>query len=73
MWFLRRIFKISWTEKKSNQEVLGMANKERSMLKTIRKRQMKFIGHVYRKGGMEHLSMTGKIEGKRSRGRQQLT
>ena len=73
MWFLRRILKISWTEKKSNQEVLEMANKERSMLKTIRKRQMKFMGHVYRKGGMEHLSMTGKIEGKRSRGRQRLT
>ena len=73
MWFLRRILKISWTEKKSNQKVLEMANKERSMLKTIRKRQMKFMGHVYRKGGMEHLSMTGKIEGKRSRGRQRLT
>ena len=73
MWFLRRILKISWTEKKSNQEVLEMANKERSMMKTIRKRQMKFMGHVYRKGGMEHLSMTGKIEGKRSRGKQRLT
>ena len=73
MWFFRRILKISWTEKKSNQEVLEMANKERSLMKTIRKRQMKFMGHVYRKGGMEQLSMTGKIEGKRSRGRQRET
>ena len=37
MWFFRRILKISWTEKKSNQEVLEMANKERSLMKTIRK------------------------------------
>ena len=70
MWFFRRILKISWTEKKSNQEVLKMAGKERSLIKTIRKRQMKFMGHIYRGGGMEHLSLTGKIEGKRGRGRQ---
>ena len=65
MWFLRRILKISWTEKKSNQEVLKMANTERSLIKTIRKRQMKFVGHINRRGGMEHLSLTGK----RGRGR----
>ena len=70
MWFLRRILKVSWTEKRSNQEILEMAGMKRSLLNTIRKRQMKFMGHVYRKGGIEHLSITGKIEGKKSRGRQ---
>jgi hypothetical protein len=67
---LRRILKISWTEKKSNQEMLEMANTERSLIKTIQIRQMRFMGSVYRKGGIEQLSMTGKIEGRRSRGRQ---
>jgi hypothetical protein len=71
MWFLRRILKISWTEKISNQEMLEMANTERSLIKTMRIRQMRFMGHVYRKGGIEQLRMTGKIGGRRSRGRQQ--
>ena len=38
IWFLRRILKISWTEKKSNQEVLEMTNTERLLIKTIRTR-----------------------------------
>ena len=73
MWFLRRILKISWLEKKSNQEVLEMSGQERSLIKTIRKRQMKFVGHIYRKREIEHLSMTGRIDGRRSRGRQRET
>ena len=73
MWFLRRILKISWLEKKSNQEVLEMSGQERSLIKTIRERQMKFVGHIYRKREIEHLSMTGRIDGRRSRGRQRET
>ncbi|GFO25101.1 disintegrin and metalloproteinase domain-containing protein [Plakobranchus ocellatus] len=32
-----------------------------------------FLGHISRHKGLEHLEMTGKIEGKRSRGRQRIT
>ncbi|GFS07289.1 RNA-directed DNA polymerase from mobile element jockey [Elysia marginata] len=32
MWFLRRTFIISWTEKKTNQEVLRLAETDRSLL-----------------------------------------
>ena len=73
MWFMRRILKVSWTERKSNQEVLEMAGQKRSLMNTIRKRQMKFMGHIYRKNALEHLGITGKVEGKRSRGRQRVT
>ena len=44
MWFIRRIMRISWTEKKSNDEVMEMAGYKRSLLKTIRKRQLQFLG-----------------------------
>ena len=37
MWFLRRILKISWLEKKSNQEVLEMSGQERSLIKQYAK------------------------------------
>ncbi|GFN97452.1 UDP-glucuronosyltransferase 2a1-like [Plakobranchus ocellatus] len=57
IWFLRRMLRIAWTAKKTNE-------------RTIRKRQATFLGHVMRRGKLEHLVTTGKFEGKRSRGRQ---
>ncbi|GFO14934.1 2-oxoisovalerate dehydrogenase subunit beta, mitochondrial-like [Plakobranchus ocellatus] len=70
MWFLRRMLRIPWTAKKTNERVLNEANKRRSLVRTIRKRQATFLGHVMRRGKLEHLVTTGKFEGKRSRGRQ---
>ena len=72
MWFLRRMLKISWTEKISNERVLTMANVKRQLLQTIKKRKMTFLGHVMRRKGIENLSLTGKVEGKKARGRQRI-
>ncbi|GFO00844.1 RNA-directed DNA polymerase from mobile element jockey [Plakobranchus ocellatus] len=69
MWFLRRMLRIPWTAKKTNERVLKEANKRRSLVRTIRKRQATFLGHVIR-GKLEHLVTTGKFEGKRGRERQ---
>ena len=73
MWCWRRMQKIAWTERKSNVEVLQSINTERELIKIIRTRQLSFLGHVMRKGELENLSLTGKIEGKRARGRQRDT
>ena len=73
MWFIRRMMRISWTEKRSNESILKEINTERSLIKTIRKWQLEFLGHIYRDKGLQHLALTGKIEGKRSRGRQRIT
>ena len=73
MWYLRRIMRISWTEKKSNEEVLLTAGISRELIKTIRKRHMKFLGQTIRKSDIERLALCGKINGKRDRGRQWLT
>ncbi len=37
MWVWRRILKISWTEHKTNEEVLNMVKEERKLMETIRK------------------------------------
>ena len=34
---------------------------------------MEFLGHVCRRRGLEFLSLTGKVEGKRNRGKQRIT
>ena len=63
MCFIRRMMRISWTEKRSNESILKEINTERSLIKNIRKRQLEFLGHIYRHKGLEHLALTGKIEG----------
>ena len=73
MWYIRKMMRISWTEKRSNESILKEISTERSLIKTIRKRQLEFLGHIYRHKGLEHLTLTRKIEGKRSRGRQRIT
>ena len=73
MWFLRKMMKISWTEKKTNELVLEMAGTQRKLMSTICKRQLQVFGHIMRKNGIENLVTTGKVEGKRSRGRQRMT
>ena len=69
MWFWRRMLKISWTERKTNEEVLQRVGIGRELLSSVRSRQMRFVGHVVRREELEHLSLTGKIEGRRPRGR----
>ena len=73
MWCHRRMLKLSWTERKTNEEVLQMASAERNIIATIRSRQMKFLGHVMRRGELEDLSITGKLDGKRPKGRPRFT
>lgn len=70
MWYIRRILKISWTERKTNDEVMEMAKYTRSLLKVIRHRQLKFFGHIIRADRLEKQLLCGKIEGVKSRGRQ---
>ena len=73
MWFLRRMLKIKWTDKISNEAVLSESGVTRRILKTIANRQVSFCGHVVRKEGIENLTLTGKIFGKKSRGKQRRT
>ena len=56
-------------DKVSNERVLRRVKVNRMVVIEIRKRQLQFLDHVMRKDDLENLSMTGKIEGKTSRGR----
>ena len=69
MWIWRRMEKISWTKHKTNEEVLERIGEERTMLKTIRERQKKWIGHTLRGDNLVKTVIEGKMEGKRTRGR----
>ena len=47
-----------------------MMGEERRLLKTIRQRQLRFFGHIVREESIEKLSLQGRVERSRSRGRQ---
>ena len=69
MWYIRRIMRI-WTKKKSNEDVKEMAGYQRSLNKTIRKRQLQFFGHINRVDGLKKQILSGKICGTTRRARQ---
>jgi hypothetical protein len=69
MWMWRRLEKISWTEKLTNEEVLKRVGEERQLVQLLRNRQKKWIGHVLRGDGLMKEVMEGRMEGKRGRGR----
>jgi len=48
MWIWRRTMKVSWTEHKTNEEVLQMVDTEREMMDTLRSRQKTWLGHILR-------------------------
>ena len=73
MLFLRRMLRISYKDRVTNEEVLHRANEDRTLMKDIVKRQIDFFGHVIKKEELENLVITGFIEGKRASGRQRET
>ncbi|GFS21719.1 endonuclease-reverse transcriptase [Elysia marginata] len=62
MWFLRRMLKIPWTAKKTNERVLQEAQSKRSLLDKIRKRQATFFGH-HETGKTRKLDNNGNDDG----------
>ena len=70
MWFLRRMLRIPYTAHVTNEEVLRRGGGTRTLANKIRKGQAEFFGHVMRREVIEHAVVTGKIQGRRSRGRQ---
>ena len=73
MWFLRRMLRIPWTDHITNEEVLRRAKCQRKLILNIRRRQLLFLGHVIRKEELEELVLSGKIVGKRGKGRPRIT
>ena len=73
MWCYRRMLKVSWTEKTTNEEILNRVQETRSIWKTLTRRRDRMIGHILRHGGLTQMVVEGRAEGKRTRGRPRQT
>lgn len=69
MWIWRRITRTSWVERKTNEQVLREVNEGRTLLRDIRRRKAKMIGHIVRHSEFLVNIFEGKVLGKKTRGR----
>ena len=72
MYCLRWMGNISWKDKVTNENVLTKLNTERTLLKSIQERKLRYYGHIKRKNDILTMAMEGKICGKRPRGRPRI-
>ena len=71
LWCWRRLLRVPWMARKSNQSILKEISPEYSLVGLMLKLQ--YFGHLMqRTDSLEKILMLGKIEGRRRRGRQRM-
>ena len=75
LWCWKRLLRVSWTVRRSNQSILKEVSPECSLEGLMLKLKLQYFGHLMRRhDSFEKMLflMLGKIEGRRRRGRQRL-
>ena len=74
LWCWRRLLRVPWTARRSNQSILKEIIPEYSLEGLMLKRKLQYFGHLMRRtDSFEKSLMLGKIEGRRRRERQRIT
>ena len=65
MWVYRRILKVPWTARRTNEEILERIGRGRELMSIIKRRKTAYLGHVVRneRYHLLQLIMVGKIGG----------
>ena len=73
LWCWRRLLRVPWTARRSNQSILKEINPEYSLEGLMLKLKLQYFGHlIWRTDSLEKTLMLGKIEGSRRRGQQRM-
>ena len=73
LWCWRRLLRVPWTARRSNQSILKEISPGRSLEGLMLKLKLQYFGHLKRRAdSSEKTLMLGKIEGRRRRGRQRM-
>ena len=73
LWCWRRLLRVPWTARRSNQSILKEISPEYSLEGLMLKLKLQYLGHLIRRtDSFEKTLMLGKIEGGRRRGRQRM-
>ena len=73
LWSWRRLLRVPWTARRSNQSILKEINPEYSLKGLMLKLKLQYFGHLMQRAdSFESTLMLGKIEGRRRRRRQRM-
>ena len=73
LWCWRRLFRVPWTARRSNQSILKEISPVCSLEGLMLKLKLQYFGHLMRRiGSLEKTLMLGEIGGRRRRGRQRM-
>ena len=73
LWCWRRLLRVPWTTRRSNQSILKEISPEYSLEGLMLKLKLQYFGHqMGRTDSLEKTLMLGKTEGRRRRGRQRM-
>ena len=73
LWCWRRLLRVPWTARRSNQSILKEVSPEYSLEGLMLKLKLQYFGQlIWRTDSLEKSLMLGKIEGRRRRGRQRM-
>ena len=72
-WCWKRLLRVHWTARRSNQSILKETYPEYSLERLILKLKLQYFGHLMRRDySLGKTLMLGKIEGRRRRGKQRM-
>ena len=73
LWCWRRLLRVPWTSRRSNQSILKEISPEYSLERLMLKLKLQYFGHlIQRADSLRKTLMQGKIEGKRRSGWQRM-
>ena len=73
LWCWRKLLRVPWTARRSNQSILKEINPGYSLEEVMLKLKLQYFDHlIWRADSLEKALMLGKIEGGRRRGRQRM-
>ena len=73
LWCWRRLLRVPWTARRSNQSILKEISPEYSLERLMLKLKLQYFGHLMRRtDSFEKTLMLGTTEGGRRRGRQRM-
>ena len=73
LWCWRRLLRVPWTARRSNQSILKAISPEYSLEGLMLKLKRQYLGHLMgRTDSLENTLMLGKIEGRKRRGQQRI-
>ena len=73
LWCWRRLLRVPWTARQSNQSILKEVSPEYSLERLMLKLKLQYFGNLMRRSdSFEKTLMLGKIEGRKIRGRERM-